>query len=144
MKEKISEFLDKKSKEINKLAEIYPEKKSLIIDYEELEKFDLKLAEDMLQNPDATISLFEEALSDLKIPMQKADAKFYVRFTNLPDANFVPVKHLASEHINKFITVEGIVNRIGDILPKVSTGKFVCKSEFPDEKVRISAPLQYT
>jgi len=147
-KEKIPNFLESKKKEINKLAEVYPEKKSLFIDYEELEKFDIVLVEKLLQNPDAVISQFEEALSDLKVPMLKTDAKFYVRFTNLPDANFVPVKHLASEHINKFITVEGIVNRIGDILPKVSTGKFVCNRcgnemwvEQPKAKRFLTSPI---
>ncbi|ODS39307.1 MAG: hypothetical protein A7315_11280 [Candidatus Altiarchaeales archaeon WOR_SM1_79] len=58
-KEKIPNFLESKKKEINKLAEVYPEKKSLFIDYEELEKFDIVLVEKLLQNPDAVISQFD-------------------------------------------------------------------------------------
>ncbi|PKP54493.1 MAG: hypothetical protein CVT90_00990, partial [Candidatus Altiarchaeales archaeon HGW-Altiarchaeales-3] len=147
----ISNFINTKSKQIKKLAEEYPKSKSLIIDYDDLFKFDLDLAEELLKNPDEIINLFEEALADLtylKTSILKSDAKFYVRFINLPETNFIPIKHLASEHINKFVNIEGIVNRIGDILPKVSIGKFICNRcgeetwvEQPKAKRTITQPV---
>jgi hypothetical protein len=40
VRDKISSFLEKKASEIRKLGEFYPEKKSFVIDFIEIEQFD--------------------------------------------------------------------------------------------------------
>ena len=128
LNEKISKFLDSKSKELQELGEFYPEKKSLIIDYGELEESEsgMELVEELIDNPDEIISIFENSIQDRDIPTIVKEPKFHVRFTNLPRENMAMVRNITSEYISKFVSVEGVVNKTSDVLPKVSIGIFIC------------------
>lgn len=128
MKEKIEAFLRKKTKEINELAEVYPEKKALFIDYNELANFDTELAEELMQHPDEVIGLFEEVLVGMNIPTMVENPKIHARFKNLPPEHgyTLMIRDITSEYIGRFLAVEGVVNKISDILPKVAVGRFYC------------------
>ena len=130
MNSEIEKFLkeEKRNKEINNLAEHYPEKKSLVIDYEELEKFNPDLAEELLTSPDEIMGVFEAVLRDMNLPTIIKDPKFHVRFHNLPKEKgyTLMVRDITSDYIGRLISVEGIINKISDILPKVSVATFIC------------------
>ncbi len=127
MNKKISKFVESKRKDVKKVADAYPhDGKSLIVDYDELEKYDLKVAEELLANPDEILDMFNAAMESLGIQAPIPDARFRVRFTNLPKDCQTKIKYIASEHIGKMISAEGIINRISDVLPKVNIGNFVC------------------
>jgi len=126
---KIENFIKKKKlKEVKKLAEHYPEKKSLLIDYEELERFSPEVAEELIKNPDEIIDLFEQAIYSMEIPTLIESPRYHVRFMNLPKEKgyTLMVKDITSEYVNKLISVEGIVNKSSDVLPKVYNAKFIC------------------
>ncbi|MBN2014920.1 MAG: minichromosome maintenance protein MCM [Candidatus Altiarchaeota archaeon] len=128
MREKIESFLKKKTDEINELAEFYPEKKALYIDYTDLERFDHEVAEELIQKPDEVISLFDEVLSGMNIPTMEENPRIHVRFKNLPKERgyTLMIRDVTSSYIGRFMAVEGVVNRISDILPKVSVARFYC------------------
>lgn len=128
LREKIESFLDKKSKKIQGLAESYPEKKSLLVDYQELEKFDSGLAENLMANPDEVLRVFEEVMNDLNLPTVIEEPNFHVRFFNLPKEKgyTAMVREITSDYIERFVSVDGIVNKISDVLPKVDIGVFIC------------------
>jgi replicative DNA helicase Mcm len=132
--EKIEKFFKKKkSKEIKKLSSEYPEKKSLLLDYEELEKFDTELADELIKNPDEVIGIFNKILSEKSKPVMIGDIEIqnpylYTRFSNLPKEKgyTVMVRNITSDYVNKLISVEGVVNKSSDVLPKVRVGRFIC------------------
>ena len=55
-------------KNIERLAQNYPDKRSLIVDFKELEHFDYELADELLSNPDECLEAANEAISDIDIP----------------------------------------------------------------------------
>ncbi len=149
--EKIEKFLKKKSKEIKKLAEQYPEEKSLFITYEELEKFSTELAGELVKNPDEIIAIFDKSLSEMEIKTIVENPRFHVRFTNLPKEKgyTIMVRDITSEYVNKLIAVEGVVNKSSDVLPKVYNAKFICnrckQEHYEVQTTRfLSEPLQCT
>jgi replicative DNA helicase Mcm len=146
MKDRIEKFLDGKEEAINKLAEKYPDEKSLVLDWQDLEKFDSEIAELLLTNPygityDSTgkktprgiIDIFEHALHERNIPVLETGAsgtpEFHVRFNNLPKEKpySLMVRFIDSETIAHFVSTEGVVNRISEVLPKLYVAKFKCK-----------------
>ncbi|ODS38582.1 MAG: hypothetical protein A7316_07705 [Candidatus Altiarchaeales archaeon WOR_SM1_86-2] len=149
MNKKISKFLNKKNKEIQRLGAAYPDKMSLVVDYDELEDFDKKLAEELLNNPDGMIAEFETQLNEMDIPTQYKDPVFHVRFTNLPEEYKVMVRNVVSETLTKLIPVDGVVNKTSDILPKVSVAYFVCNRcgegillKQDDKRMTLKEPLR--
>jgi replicative DNA helicase Mcm len=125
---KIEKFLNKNKSQIQKLGELYPKKKSLVLDFQELERFDRELADKLRENPDETIREFEDTLNAMNIPTGFENPRFHVRFINFPKEHgyTVMVRNITADYISKFIAVEGVVNRISDVLPKVSNALFIC------------------
>ena len=122
----ITSYLTQKeiSHKIHKIAEFYPEQKSLVIDFDHLENFNIKIADSLLRDADSIIGLFEDVLDKIKGPTIIPNAKFNVRFTNLPSKQLI--KNLGSEDLGKLISIKGIIQQVGDLLPKVFNGKFIC------------------
>lgn len=99
---------------------IYPTEKPLIIDYEELEKFDPNLADLLLSHPDTILDMFKRAINNM------IDEEITVRFKNVD--NEIPLLDLSSRHIGALITVEGRVKSVSKVTPKIHKGLFECKS----------------
>ncbi len=147
-REKIKKFLTRKKyvKEINRMGELYPEKKSLFLDYDELEKFDDELADALVQNPDLILKIFNEILKEevtinpeliKDTHFQHEDLRIYVRFYNLPrqEKYTLRVRDITSDYVGKLAAVDGVINKQSDVLPKVRVGRFYCNkcNEFHDE-----------
>ena len=127
MRDKISSFLEKKAGEIRKLGEFYPDKKSFVIDFLEIEQFDTELAEKLVSEPDEVLPVFEGIVNEMDIPTVIENPHFHVRVKNLPkEKNYtVMVRDITSDFIGRFISVEGIVNKISDVHPKVVKALFI-------------------
>jgi DNA replicative helicase MCM subunit Mcm2 (Cdc46/Mcm family) len=69
MKERIEKFIDRMKEDLDKLAERYPETKSLLIDWQTLEKFDDEIADKMFSEPDKILPLFDEVLNSRNLPV---------------------------------------------------------------------------
>lgn len=134
VREKIEKFLDSKEKEIQELASLYPNKKSLVIDYQQLEEYDHTLAERLIKEPDEIIEIFKAILSEKDILVSTEDTEgletplLHVRFKNLPKEKgyTVIVRDINSDYISLFLSTEGVVNKISDVLPKVYKAIFYC------------------
>lgn len=99
-------------------------KKSLEIDFSLLDKFDVELADSLLENPEETITICEDALKQIDIG--PIDSKLRIRFFNLPENREIRIRNIRAEHIGKLIVVDGIVKRASDIRPEVSETLFEC------------------
>jgi replicative DNA helicase Mcm len=98
----------------------------LAIDFGKLAKFDPEIADSLLDSPEELFKAFELAIKTLDIP--DASKKFYVRFFNLPESQFIRIRDIRSKHIEMLIMVEGIVRQKSDVRPQVTTARFECPS----------------
>ncbi len=116
-------------KKIESFSEQYPEKKSLEIDFEDLEKYDPEIADALLENPDGILYSFREALKNMDIPnLDVVDFNINIRIFNLPKDKSPLVRDITASHLNKLISVEGVVRQITDVLPKLNTAVWECLS----------------
>ncbi len=127
--EKFEEFFNViYRKEIEKIVESYPEKRSLVVDFKTLEKFDPLLADELLDNPDGVIEAAESAIQQVNIPsLQVEEFKPHVRISNLPKDREINLKDISSKHLNKMICVEGLMRQITDVLPKLILAVWKCR-----------------
>jgi len=120
--EKFQEFFEITYK--RELSELVRKgKKSIVVDFSNLIKFDPDLAENLLQEP-------EEAMKAAEIALEQFDlgAELRARFNNLPLSQKISIKHIRSSHINSFIFFEGIVRQSSDVRPQVVNARFECPS----------------
>ncbi len=120
--EKIKEFIETIYQEQLNLA-IKKGNKSLLIDFKEFSKYDVEIAEQLLNEPLEVIQNFEMALDQIEI---SSGVSIRVRFFNLPETQKISVRNIRSQNLGNLITVEGIVRQASDVRPQVVSAKFEC------------------
>lgn len=97
--------------------------KFVAVDFVELSKFDLDLANELLENPEDTIKAAEIAVAQFDLENIQG---FKVRFFNLPNSHGIMIRNIRSTHIGKLIKVDGVVRQKSDVRPQVTAAKFEC------------------
>jgi replicative DNA helicase Mcm len=93
------------------------------LDFIKLTEFSNKLSDEILSDPEESLSLFELAIEELGLVK---DAR--VRLTNLPKIQEIKVRNIRSKHLNEMIIIEGIIRQASDVRPQVINAKFECPS----------------
>jgi len=99
-------------------------KKSLMIDFKSLDKFDVEVADYLLESPEEFLELAEESAKQIDTGF--GEARLKIRFFNLPETKQIRIRNLRAEHIGKLIAVDGIVKRASEVRPEVSEAVFSC------------------
>ncbi len=99
------------------------DRKFVAVDFSELSKFDLDLANELLENPEDTIKAAELAVEQFDLENIKG---FKVRFFNLPDSQGIMIRNVRSTHIGRLMKVDGVVRQKSDVRPQVTAAKFEC------------------
>ncbi len=104
--------------------EKYPDERSVVVDYLQLEMFDPDLADLLIEKPEEVIKAAQKAIKNIDTTRKNADIN--VRFENL--SNIVPLRDLRSKFIGKFIAVDGIIRKANEIRPRIVNAMFECRS----------------
>lgn len=126
-----SRFLKSRyKKQLGELSREYPHKRSLFIDYRDIERFGkagITLADELLENPGKVLEDVWDAIRNNQLIRTK-DGKeprgVNIRFVNLPVKT--AIRNIRSDDINKFITVEGILRKITEVRPRIVEAVFKC------------------
>jgi len=105
----------------------YPEVKSLYVDFNDLDRYDITLADSVLNDPDTAIRAAERALMEMDMPAGTTVGRINVRFTDIPGTHRYMVRDIRSEDVGVFLSVEGIVRKATDVRPKLVEGAFECQ-----------------
>ncbi|MBN1159916.1 MAG: hypothetical protein JXA43_01615 [Candidatus Diapherotrites archaeon] len=127
---KFEDFFQTKYKQhIEHIAHHYPEKRRIEISFAELEKYDYPLAEEVLANPDVTISAAKDALDSIDLSkIGKEDINLHVGVHELPTDKLVYLKDIGSYWLGKMFYVDGVVRQVTDVLPKLKKAAWNCMS----------------
>ncbi len=99
-------------------------RKSINVDFSLLEKFDVGVADYLLENPAETIPIAQKAAK--QIDVGSIDENFRIRFFNLPESRDIRIRNVRSEHLGKLIVVDGFIKRASEVRPEVSEAVFQC------------------
>jgi replicative DNA helicase Mcm len=118
-------------KELGEISREYPHKRSLSIDYRDIERFGkagIALADELLENPGKVLEDVWDAIRNDQLIKSK-DGKeppkgINIRFTNLPRKTLI--RNIRSDDINRFMSVEGILRKTTEVRPRVVEAVFRC------------------
>jgi replicative DNA helicase Mcm len=94
---------------------------SLKIDFNSLSKFNIALADELLESPEDVIKAAELAIKKFDIEKQ-----INVRFNNLPQSAQILIRNIRSKHIDKLLNIVGVVRQKSDVRPQVTEASFEC------------------
>ena len=98
----------------------------LNIDFKEFSKFSPVLAEELLENPEEVLKAGEIAAE--RFDHEGRTKRFSLRFYNLSKEQYIEIRNIRSKHLNKLISILGIVRQKSDVRPQVTSAKFECPS----------------
>ncbi|MFQ5980541.1 MAG: LAGLIDADG family homing endonuclease [Candidatus Heimdallarchaeota archaeon] len=132
----IHEFMDQQGHEyyLEQVRRMTTEgKRSLLVDYADLLRYDPELAEELVSRPDEVLPDAEEALWEaLRVEdpdfAEKA-GMIHVRVINSYQRTLVPMRGVRAEHIARLVSIDGIVTRATEIKPLLTQAWFRCLAE---------------
>ena len=95
----------------------------LEVSFSKLAKFNLKLAEQILNEPQETLEFIEAAIKEFDLP---ESVPTRVRIIELPKSQTIRIRDLRSLHLGKLIALEGLIRQSSDIRPKMTLANFEC------------------
>jgi len=122
MEERVAEakrFFDTYRKEIGQ--SIREDKRVIQIDFNDLASFSHQLADELINSPEEIFQILETALDDLGLIKNAR-----VRLLNIPETQHSKIGHIRAKHLNRMLSIEGIVRQASDVRPQVVVAKFEC------------------
>ena len=98
----------------------------IVLDFPDVVKHSLELAEELLENPEEVIKAAEVATEQFDLP--EGTKRFKVRFRYLPESQQIMIRDVRSAQLGKFHTFDGVVRQKTDVRPQVTTSRFECPS----------------
>lgn len=125
----LEEFLEKRCKgELDRLAGQFPRKKSLDVDYRKLDEYDADLADELIERPESIIDAARKAVASLgMLTNQGVELAPNIRFYNLPPEGKLLVRDISSGHINRLVSLDGVINKITEVRPRLTRAAYECR-----------------
>ncbi|MFP4568249.1 MAG: hypothetical protein ACLFN8_04865, partial [Candidatus Woesearchaeota archaeon] len=98
---------------------------ALLLEFSDLARFDIFLAEELLERPEDSLKALEYAISRFDLG---EDVTLRPRFRELPESSQILISEIRSKNIDKFYQFKGIVRQKTDVRPQVTSAKFECPS----------------
>ncbi len=118
-------FEENYKSQLETIALAYPEKRSLMVNYWDIDKADAKLAEMLISQPYKTIFNAEEALKDIEVASEEKPI-LHVRVVDIPETNKIGIRKIRANHLGKYAAVEGLVKKVTEVRPKLQIAAFQC------------------
>jgi len=93
----------------------------VVLKFAQLSEFTPTLSENLLEKPEETFALLENALEEsglIKNPR--------VRIDDVPKTAYVKIREIRAKNLDQFIWIDGIVRQASEVRPKVVNAKFEC------------------
>ncbi|MFH1013289.1 MAG: minichromosome maintenance protein MCM [Thermoplasmatota archaeon] len=119
-------FEEELKAEIETVALEYPERRSLFVDYWDIDRSDPSLAEMLIEQPSKAIFNAEEALKLIDVATEHP-LHLHFRPKNLPEMQRVVIRKIRANHLGKMKAVEGLVKKRTEVRPKLHVAAFQCQ-----------------
>lgn len=114
-------FFDSYKKEIGK--SIRDSENVVLLDFAHLSEYSPPLSEKVLENPEETLVILEDALEESGLVKRPR-----IRMKNVSASADTKIREIRAKHLDRMIQVEGIVKQASDVRPQVVNARFECPS----------------
>jgi len=108
------------------ISDNYPQKKSVNVDYDDINMYDISFASYLLEDPDRCLEIARKSVMDLVPNIDRPGHGINVRINNLPRDAKVDVRNLRADHLGRLVAVEGLVRKVTTVKPRMTYALFRC------------------
>ena len=110
--------------DIIELSNSYPEKRSLLVKFSEMDIYDSTIADMLLDDPDVILESATRTLREMDIPTGVTLDEANLRVIKLQRK--VKIRDIRSNYIGKLVSIEGLVTKATEVRPKIVEAAFEC------------------
>ena len=111
---------------IGEVADSYPAKKSIFIEFDDVNAQDVIFSAYLLEDPKRCLKLAQRAIMEFIPSFDRPGDQIYVRIEKLPRDAKVEIRNLRAEHLGKLIAVDGLVKKVTTVKPRMTYTLFRC------------------
>ncbi len=111
---------------ISDIADNYPQKKSVTVDYADVNAYNVDFAMYVLDNPDKCMDIARKTVMSLVPNINRPGDAINVRLFNLPRDAKVDIRNLRADHLGKLLAVEGLARKVTTVKPRMTHALFRC------------------
>ncbi|MFW6038351.1 MAG: minichromosome maintenance protein MCM [Candidatus Saliniplasma sp.] len=112
--------------DIIRVAENYPDERSIEITYGELmDHFEMEFPEFIHKKPRICLDLATEAMNEI-LGSSYEETSIRLRIKDIPEAHNKGIRELRAEDLTQFIGVKGLVRKATEVRPRITTAVFQC------------------
>ncbi|MCA1820076.1 MAG: minichromosome maintenance protein MCM, partial [Halobacteriales archaeon] len=112
--------------QVQQAALDYPETRSVAVAFNDLQLRDPDLANYLLLRPAHALRVGAAVLHQVDVTVEPRP-KLHLRITGLPESQRIIPRNLRSEHLGRFLALEGLVKKVTEVRPTVLEAIFECK-----------------
>ncbi len=114
------------TQDLETLEANYPTKRSLVVDFGNVQRHDPELAAYLLDKPDIAIEALEKVIKKPTAgSLEDVPFEPHVRISGVPENNLL-VQNISSVHIERLITIKGIITKRAEVWHKVKVALYKC------------------
>jgi len=91
--------------------------------FSRLAQFSPELADNLIDSPEETIALLENALEESELVKNPR-----VRLLDIPQTMHTRIRNIRAKHLDQLLCIEGIIKQTSDVRPQVVNARFECPS----------------
>ena len=111
---------------ISCIADNYPQKKSVRVDYADINAVSVDFAMFLLDEPDRCIEIARKTVMSLVPNINRPGDMINVRIYNLPRDAKVDIRNLRADHLRRLVAVEGLARKVTTVRPRMTHALFRC------------------
>lgn len=111
---------------ISDIADNYPQKKSVLVNYSDINACNINFAMYVLDNPDKCLRVAKKTAMSLVPNINHHTDEINIRIYNLPRDAKVEIRNLRAYHLRRLIAVEGLARKATTVKPRMVNSLFRC------------------
>ncbi|QYZ78473.1 minichromosome maintenance protein MCM [Methanofollis formosanus] len=124
-------------REVAEVEREFPFKRSVYIDYQTLQASGasgLRLADEVIEKPGKAIGDIRDALRQMTVIDEEKVRKVNIRFHHIE--RVTGIRDIRAFHINRFVSVQGIIRKTTDVRPRIIEAFFQCPGCGTETRIR--------
>ncbi len=108
------------------IADNFPQRKSLMVDYADINAYNVDFAMYVLDNPDRCLDSARKVAMSLVPNISRPGEAINIRIVGLPRDAKVDIRNLRADHLRRLVAVEGLARKVTTVKPRMTAALFRC------------------
>lgn len=117
---------DEYRKEIRNVADLYPNSKSLFVDYDDIDMYSSDLGLFLRNQPDFCLDIGNKVVMANMPPGWDPKDTITIRIRKLPHDAKVDIRKLRESHLGTLVAIDGLVKKVSSVKPRLTFARFTC------------------